>query len=249
MTTTDLHALTGAYALHALPDDERAAFERHLAGCSPCAREVAEFTATAARLAVASAVPAPPALRERVLHRIGTVRQLPPGAAPLHRVRRAAPRGRGAARWALAACLAAAVGLGGTAVWQYERARDARHDAARAERQAEEVAGVLAAPDARSRSVRVAGGAGTLVVSASRDRAVFMASGMVRPPSGRVYQLWFDDGGTMRSAGLMDPGRTTQAVLMRGAVDGASGVGITVEPAGGSRQPTTTPVALLGMPA
>ncbi|MYS43484.1 anti-sigma factor, partial [Streptomyces sp. SID5998] len=92
-------------------------------------------------------------------------------------------------------------------------------------------------------------GAGTLVVSASRDRAVFMASGMVRPPSGKVYQLWFDDGGTMRSAGLMDPGRTTQAVLMRGAVDGASGVGITVEPAGGSRQPTTTPVALLGMPA
>ncbi|MYS39774.1 anti-sigma factor, partial [Streptomyces sp. SID5998] len=44
MTTTDLHALTGAYALHALPDDERAAFERHLTGCSSCAREVAEFT-------------------------------------------------------------------------------------------------------------------------------------------------------------------------------------------------------------
>ncbi|MFQ6142390.1 anti-sigma factor domain-containing protein [Streptomyces seoulensis] len=249
MTTMDLHSMTGAYALHALPDDERAAFERHLAGCASCAQEVAEFAATAARLALASSAPARPEMRERVLHRIGTVRQVPPSAAPLERVRRGAARGRGAARWALAACVAAATAFGGTAAWQYERAQDARHDAARAERQAEQVAGVLAAPDARTRSVRVAGGAGTLVVSAGRDRAVFMASGMPEPPSGKVYQLWFDDGGTMRSAGLMDPGRSTQTVLMRGAVDGASGVGITVEPAGGSRRPTTAPIALLGMPA
>ncbi|MGC0339287.1 hypothetical protein RKD20_004321 [Streptomyces sp. SLBN-8D4] len=30
MTTVDLHRMTGAYALHALSDDETAAFERHL---------------------------------------------------------------------------------------------------------------------------------------------------------------------------------------------------------------------------
>ncbi|MYR40547.1 anti-sigma factor, partial [Streptomyces sp. SID5910] len=75
------------------------------------------------------------------------------------------------------------------------------------------------------------------------------ASGMAEPPRGKVYQLWFDDHGTMRSAGLMDPGRKSQAVLMEGAVDGAAGVGITVEPAGGSPQPTTTPIALMTMPA
>ncbi|MGW4275741.1 RskA family anti-sigma factor, partial [Streptomyces seoulensis] len=57
MTTMDLHSMTGAYALHALPDDERAAFERHLAGCASCAQEVAEFAATAARLALASSAP------------------------------------------------------------------------------------------------------------------------------------------------------------------------------------------------
>ncbi|MFI6360918.1 anti-sigma factor domain-containing protein, partial [Streptomyces sp. NPDC050743] len=91
-------------------------------------------------------------------------------------------------------------------------------------------------------------GAGTLVVSASRDRAVFVASKMPTPPRGKVYQLWFADGGNMRSAGLMDPDRSSQAVLMQGAVDGATGIGITVEPAGGSKQPTSTPVALLGMP-
>ncbi|MFI1168795.1 anti-sigma factor domain-containing protein [Streptomyces sp. NPDC020801] len=249
MTTTDPHGLTGAYALHALPGDERAAFERHLADCDSCVRETAEFAATAARLALASSVPARPALREQVLHRITTVRQVPPGAAHLERVRHRVPGGRGPARWALAACVAAAAAFGGTAIWQHERAQDAQDRAVRAERQVEELAGVLAAPDAKSRSARVAGGAGTLVVSAVRDRAVFVASRMPEPPRGKVYQLWFDDAGRMRSAGLMNPGRTSQAVLMRGAVDGASGIGITVEPAGGSRQPTTAAIALLSVPS
>ncbi|MFD3558122.1 anti-sigma factor domain-containing protein [Streptomyces sp. NPDC058686] len=247
MTTTDLHALTGAYAVHALQGEERAAFERHLAECAACEQEVAEFTAAAGRLALASTVRTRPVMREQVLQRITTVRQVPPGAAPLERVRRGV-RGRSLARWALAASVAAAAAFGGTAVWQYERAQDAQYRAAQAERHAEDVAGVLAAPDAKSRSARVAGGAGTLVVSADRDRAVFAASRMAAPPRGKVYQLWFADGGKMRSAGLMDPDRSSQAVLMQGALDGASGIGITVEPAGGSKQPTSTPVALLSVP-
>ncbi|MFG2949191.1 anti-sigma factor [Streptomyces adustus] len=249
MTTTDLHALTGAYAVHALDAEERAAFARHLAECGACRQEVAEFTATAGRLALASTVRARPAMREEVLQRITTVRQVPPGGSTLERARRGAQRGRGLTRWALAASVAAAAAFGGTAVWQYERAQDASREAAQAQRHVEDLAGVLAAPDAKSRSVKVAGGAGTLVVSASRDRAVFAASGMTAPPRGKVYQLWFADGGKMRSAGLMDPDRSSQAVLMQGAVDGATGVGITVEPTGGSKQPTSTPVALLGVPA
>nr|WP_280871736.1 anti-sigma factor [Streptomyces sp. MJP52] len=79
--------------------------------------------------------------------------------------------------------------------------------------------------------------------------AVFVATGMSPPPRGKVYQLWFADGEEMRSAGLMAPGRGSQTVLMRGPVGGASDVGITVEPAGGSKQPTSEPVALLDMPA
>lgn len=64
-----------------------------------------------------------------------------------------------------------------------------------------------------------------------------------------MYRLWFADGGKMCSVGLMDPGSTGQAVLLQGAVDGASGVGITAEPAGGSPQPTSAPIALLNMQA
>ncbi|MFE3033453.1 anti-sigma factor domain-containing protein [Streptomyces canus] len=249
MTTVDLHRMTGAYALHALSDDENAAFERHLPGCEPCAQETAELRATAARLGLAATTAPAVGLREQVLRRITTVRQLPPEVPAQAPPVRPGPRTRALSRWALAACLAAATALGGTTVWQYQRAEDARGQAGRAARVTDEVAAVLSAPDARTRGARLADGAtGTVVVSRGLDRAVFAVSGMAHPPGGKVYQLWFDDDGTMRSAGLMDPGRSDQAVLLRGAVDGASGMGVTVEPAGGSERPTSAPLALMSFP-
>ncbi|WP_405563371.1 anti-sigma factor [Streptomyces phaeochromogenes] len=249
MTTIDLHLLTGAYALHALSDEESVAFERHLPGCEACAQETAELSATAARLGLAVATAPRPVLREQVLRRITTVRQETPGRQPQVLPLQARLRARVLSRWALAACLAAATALGGTAVWQHQRAEDARDQARRTEQAADEVAAVLAAPDARTRAAKLADGAtGTVVVSRSRDKAVFVASGMARPPGGKVYQLWFNDGETMRSAGLMDPHRSDQAVLMQGTVDKASGMGITVEPGGGSKQPTSAPLALMTFP-
>ncbi|MZD09946.1 anti-sigma factor [Streptomyces sp. SID5785] len=249
MTTADLHTLTGAYALHALPDDERAAFERHLAECPACRDETAELTATAARLGLAASAVPRPGLRDEVLRRITTVRQESPGTVRTGRPARGR-RWQRASRWALAACVAVAAALGGTAVWQHQRAQDANEQARRAEQNNDRIAAVLSAPDARTASAKLAGGAsGTVVVSGSQDRAVFLASGMAHPPRGKVYQLWFDDAGTMRSAGLMDSARTDQAVLLDGGVDGASGMGITVEPAGGSAHPTSAPVALMKFPA
>ncbi|MDF3301323.1 anti-sigma factor [Streptomyces tropicalis] len=250
MITADLHTLTGAYALHSLPDDERVAFERHLADCEACTREVEEFAATAARLGLAVTAPARPAMKDEVLRRIGGVRQDAPHTSPAVRSARAALRARRLSGWALAACVAAAAALGGTAVWQHQRAEDARAAARQETQRADEVAAVLAAPDARSRTARLAGGAGgTVVVSRSRDRAVFVASDMAAPPPGKVYQLWFAEGGAMRSAGLMDPQRASQTVVMQGPVDGASAMGITVEPRGGSRAPTSAPLALMNLPA
>ncbi|MFD4030836.1 anti-sigma factor domain-containing protein [Streptomyces sp. NPDC058637] len=250
MSTAELHTLTGAYALHALPEDERLAFERHLGACEACTQEVRELSATAARLGLAVSAVAPAALRDRVLREITTVRQ----EAPSHGRSARSTTARRVGRWssyALAACVAAAAAFGGVAVWQNQVARDARQEASDARRQNEELARVLAAPDARTSSGVLAGGArGTVVVSRSVDRAVFLASGMARPPGGKVYQLWFDDGdgGSMRSAGLMDPSATDGTVLLDGPVDGASGMGITVEPAGGSKQPTTQPLALMEFP-
>ncbi|MCZ4638937.1 zf-HC2 domain-containing protein, partial [Streptomyces rubrogriseus] len=88
MRTEDLHSLTGAYALHALPDDEREAFERHLAGCATCEQEAREFAAATARLGLAATVVPAPALRDRVLHRVTAVRQVPPGGGTAEKARR-----------------------------------------------------------------------------------------------------------------------------------------------------------------
>ncbi|CAM5736820.1 anti-sigma factor [Streptomyces microflavus] len=248
MTTADLHTLTGAYALHALPEDERREFERHLGDCEACTQEVRELSATAARLGLAVAETPPRELRERVLREITTVRQEPPAHG-----RRGRTVGNGrTGRWstyALAACIAAAAAFGGVAVWQNQVAQDARQEANQATRQNEQLAQVLSAPDAKTTSGELTGGArGTVVVSQGQNRAVFLASGMERPPSGKVYQLWFNDEGTMRSAGLMNPAASDDAVLLDGPVDRATGMGITVEPAGGSAEPTSDPVALMDFP-
>ncbi|MET8677386.1 anti-sigma factor [Streptomyces sp. NPDC004647] len=251
MNAPDLHTMTGAYALHALPDGERAEFERHLSGCAPCAQEVRELTATAERLGLAVSLVPPPEMKERVLRRAATVRQEPPMIAR-HSRRGAAGvrRGRFLSRFALAACMAAAAGLGGATVWQYQAAQDARHEAGRAEQRAEALARVLAAPDAKATTGKLTGGAtGTVVVSHNEDKAAFLASGLPPLHGGKVYQLWFDDGGTMRSAGLMDRKAATGSALLEGSVGHAAGVGITVEPAGGSEQPTTEPLALMQFPS
>ncbi|MFJ1599151.1 anti-sigma factor domain-containing protein [Streptomyces sp. NPDC088261] len=255
MTTADLHTLTGAYALHALEGDEEAAFERHLEVCPACAQEVRELAATAARLGRAVTVVPPPALKEQVLRRIAAERQDPPKVAPTRGGGGGGvARGRALSRFVLAACLAAAVGFGGIAVWQHQEARDARQRAeateARSQQRSEELAAILAAPDAKVSTGRLTDGAtGTVVVSRDRDRAAFIASGLPRTPAGKVYQLWYDDGGKMRAAGLLHPSAGSDAVLMAGSVGSASGMGITVEPTGGSVAPTTDPLAVMAFPS
>ena len=249
MNTADLHTLTGAYVLDALDADERDAVERHLADCASCTQEVLELSETVTRLGLAVAVSPSATLRTEVMRRIGTVRQEPPATAATARVMSGQRRFRRLTHWALAACLAAAVGLGGVSVWQYQRAEDARQEARQARSANDSVAAVLAAPDARVGTAPLQdGAAGTVVVSASLNQAVFAASGMPAPPGGKVYQLWYNDGGTMRSAGLMGSAAPAAATLLAGPVDKASGMGVTVEPAGGSPEPTSEPVALLEFP-
>ncbi|MFF3488462.1 anti-sigma factor domain-containing protein [Streptomyces sp. NPDC002701] len=250
MKTTDLHTLTGAYALQALSTEEATAFERHLASCEACTQEVRELSETAARLGMAVSLTPRPELKEHVMRRISAVRQEAPRlllSTPSPRTRLRTHR---VSRWALAACLAAAAALGGTTVWQHERAQDASARAERTEQRADSLATVLAAPDAKTRTMHFADGAtGTVIVSRSLDQAAFVTAGLAPPPAGKVYELWFNDDGTMRAAGLVNVDRAATAVLMRGNVGGASGMGLTLEPAGGSTKPTSSPLVLVPFPA
>ncbi|MER5863421.1 anti-sigma factor [Kitasatospora sp. NPDC002040] len=239
----DLHTSTGAYAAHALDGPERAAFERHLAACPACAEEVAEFAATLARLGAAEAAVPPAALRQQVLDRLPSVRQHPPHIPAPDDDGRRGRFGRSLPRLALAASVAAAVLLGGVAVQQHQQAEQARAQAARLTERQAGFESLLTAPDARTSTGSAGSGVGTVVWSQSRNQAAFLAAGMPALPAGSTYELWFNDAGTMRPAGLMPA--TDGALLLDGAIGGAAGIGVTVEPSGGSSRPSGTPVLLL----
>ena len=236
----DLHLLTGAYAVDALTDDELSEFEQHLAKCPSCADEVRGLQETAGRLGMASAIAPPPAMRARVLEATGRVRQLPPSGVrvlpaghrrPLKRLRRLSRP------VALAAMAAAIVVL---AVLQL----DTRHQLQQAQAGNRAIASVLAAGDAQielgSSSV---GGTVTAVVSRQDHAAVVTAADLPAPADDRVYQLWVIKGPVKRSAGLLpgsDSGATSS--VLADDVQPGDQLAITVEPAGGSTQPTTTPI-------
>jgi anti-sigma-K factor RskA len=240
----DLHTLAGAYALDALPDDDRELFEGHLARCDACAQEVRGLHEATAHLAEAVAPsPPPPHLRAQVLAQIRHVRQLPPEVPDLavERRRRARPRSRLAAALA-AACLVVALIAGGLAVrsqQELDRTRAA----------GEAVAAVLAAPDARTVTGPAAGGTATVVVSRSRGQVVFASSGLRRLEKSETYELWLMGPRAVRPAGLLRPDSNGQTrLVVASPLADADRVGLTVEPAAGSPQPTTDPVLVLNLP-
>jgi anti-sigma-K factor RskA len=240
----DLHTLAGAYALDALPDEDRDLFEGHLARCDACAQEVRGLREATAQLAVAvDASPPPPQLRDQVMAQVRRVRQLPPVVADLadERRRRARPRSRLATALA-AACLIVALVAGGLAIRSQQELNRTRAAG-------DAVAAVLAAPDARTVSGPVAGGTATVVVSRSRGQVVFASAGLRQLESSETYELWLMGPRAVRPAGLLRPdasGRTPPIVA--GRLADADRVGLTVEPAGGSPQPTTDPVLVLNLP-
>ncbi|WP_329286180.1 anti-sigma factor [Streptomyces sp. NBC_00691] len=245
--TTDAHTLAAAYALGALDDAERKDFDAHLRTCEACRQEAAEFQATTARLAAAVSQTPPTAAKAQVMAAIDGVRQLPPRIpAPSQAPLIGGVLRRRAVPLALAAGVAAAV-LGGVAVWQTQNGQDLRQQARQAQQQLAAVNSVLANPDARTVHGKAANGAMTTVVSSDQqDMAVFTAANLPAPGAGKTYQLWLDHDGTMRPAGLIDRDGT---VILTGSPADAGAVGLTLEPTGGSPQPTTPPLLLMALPS
>lgn len=222
---SDIHKLSGAYALDAVDDIERAAFERHLIECDDCRTEVASLHETTALLAQTVAVAPPASLRASVLSGIGQVRPLPP-ITP----KRAA--------WfpvLVAASLIAILGIA-AAVWQPWTPSDNGSLTA-----AEQV---LQAPDSQVVKIDLGkSGRATVTRSASVGKAVIQTEDMVDAPAGMVYELWLQKDGSMIPAGLM-PAKADQTLVLEGDAATATAAGITIEPAGGSDKPSDAPIAL-----
>lgn len=265
----DLHSLAAPYALDALEGDERRRFEKHLSRCDACTAEVRQLSEDTVRLAWSTAAPPPFAMRDRVLSAVRATPQESPGHSPAHAPGRSAeaprrrshqlpghvwgteplPPVRRAPRmrpmFAPLATLTAAAALVVAALFAVQNTQTQdKLDTAQA--QAREIADVLSAPDARATTDRDARGQGiTAIASASEGRAVVTLSGYGELPSDRVRQLWLMRPDVQpRSLGLF---KGDTPLVATGLDKSATSLAVTVEPDGGSEQPTSAPVVQLAL--
>lgn len=254
----ELRALAAAYALDALDGEELRRFEAELARSPELRAEVDGFRAVAAGLgAETPELAPPPSLKAGLFARLDETPQLPPvdaeplaeptafpapasepdaaaepDAAPVDELAARRRRRRLVTTLAAAASVAilaigVVIGIGwsGPNGWGAQR----------------ELAALEAAPDAQRQTVEVSGGGEVTVLwSAELGRSAVMANGLPELGSTHDYELWYIDEAGPAPAGLV--GANSWRVLEGDFVDGMV-VGLTVEPAGGSEQPTTEPIA------
>jgi len=245
----DVHTLAGPYAMDAISAPDRARFDRHLARCEDCAREIASLREATARLAAAAAVSPPPALKTRVMAAAAATRQRPPGqepeAAPRTWPLRRAPRRRlamAAGAVAAAAAVAAAVVFGVSNGGM-------RDQLSRAQASSQRVAAVLTAQDATMMTGAVRGGGTvTIVMSHSMRELVFTAAALHALPASRGYELWLIGPAGDRAVIMLPPARhgMTGPVVASGLRPGDH-LALTAEPASGAAHPAgrpTTPMML-----
>lgn len=257
----EMHIDVGCYVVDALDPAERSAFEEHLAGCDSCAREVLEFTETAAELARLVAMGPPRDVREAMLETIQLVRPLPPHtAAPiavdllteptvdssgepadpaneqaddlgLRRARRAGRRQR-ILFGLVAAAAVVALALGGLVVNLTQQHQAAVAAQSAAQRETD----LLSAPDARVITQTGDGGRFTFVVSKQRNQALLLSGDLPDPGAGKVYQLWTLQGRRATPDTTLPAG--TGSHWFTGPIAGSTSLAVTAEPAGGSAVPT-----------
>ena len=141
-------------------------------------------------------------------------------------------------RW-LAVAAALVVGAAvptALAVQQAQRADEA-------EQQQQALADLLTDPSAVVVHGDVTGG-GAATAILTDDRALFSATGLPDPGDGKAYQLWVVDADGAASAGVLadDAGTVRQ---LADEFSTGDALAITIEPAGGSTQPTTDPLVVL----
>jgi hypothetical protein len=269
----DLHTLTGVYALDALDTAaEVTRFERHLNRCDSCTSEVHGFRETATRLAMAVAQQPPPTLRAAVMADVARTRQVP-AVDDRARHRRPVPRLTLLPRLAMAGAavgLAAAITLAvvlvntnnqlsqtqsqlnqaqGQLSQTQQQLSQAKRNLIVAQTQLAAINAVRTASDATlvTHASKI-GGKVTMVKSAIQRQLVVTTSGLPPLKAGKVYQLWLigAPGNKIRSEGLLAAPHNghTGPVLISGVLAGDT-LGVSVQQAGGSIQPTLKAVIVL----
>jgi anti-sigma-K factor RskA len=223
-----IEQLITAHALDGLEEPDRQELARELAAhgpeCAECRGLLIEYAETAAGLAMALApVPMSAGAEDRLMAAARGDIQVVPG--PRTPREPSGPARIPRSRWVAAAAVAAALLVAAGAI------------------------GYVLAPGRTvpTRAVTLASGDRVLQVAFTpgEREALVVGSNIPDPPNGRVYQLWYQpgEGSAMEPAGTFVPeGGTVLAPATVGPAFVA--VAVSVEPAGGSRRPTTAPIYL-----
>lgn len=224
-----------AYALGVLPAAEAAAVEAHLETCEQCRAEygylrpavtAVAYSAEACTDATSGAVAASPLLKARIM------RQVRSEAVSGRRGTRLPP-----AYWAAAACLAIAVLAALTAFWFN---RELRREIAQSALQSQTIADLESPQSQRFTFAR-----GEVITHG--DRLYITTHDMAAPPAGRVYQAWTLAKGAQRMTPSLTfaPEGGVAVLRLPQSATNVVAVAVSLEPAGGSQQPTTKPIALV----
>ena len=238
MTCEELRPDYTAWALGVLEDPEHAEICEHLARhCATCRPGIAGALAVVSALSNTVKAAEPRAsLRRRITAMVKT-EELPQPEQKRSWAALLIP-------WAVAAALAVALVAVSLPGWN-----SARQNSSTAK--LEQALSILNDPATKDVSFgeAQAPSKGRVFVSATRG-VVFIAASLPRLEAGKTFQMWvIPAGGKPVSAGTFQSETDSSAVYVwPGPVEkGAAAVAVTVEPAGGSPQPTSTPFIVAGL--
>ena len=239
MVHEDYKEMIPARALSALDAAEERALNEHLENCDECRKELEEWQATAANLAV-TADPAEPSpkVRERILSEVRKDLSTPE-VIPFRSTSRNIWRSFGSLGAMAAVVLFTALIVGLVVIW---RENNANKDKLA---QINEFIQVASRPGARVselRGVDLGSGAIATLAYDKTGHAMLMADKLPRAPKGKAYQLWFIVGKNPPMPGkTFSPDDEGAGVLRdqmpKEALDSAI-FAITLEPEGGVAAPT-----------
>lgn len=114
--------------------------------------------------------------------------------------------------------------------------------------QADQLAAINSADDMQQAAAAVStGGTATLVWSEDLGKSAVIVDGLEQLPNDKTYELWYIGAdGTITAAGLMDVANSSSTWrVLDGEMAAGDTVGVTIEPKGGSEQPTTDPIVAI----
>ena len=218
----EIKDLLAAYVLGAMDQDEAAEIRSHVLSCDECMAEADALAGASSNLALAvEPSPLPAGFADRVLA-IATAQDAEPESVPKRR-RSFVPAFLTAASLGLAAVL-------GFQVYETQL---------KLERQ-EQVLGALL----HQNGVELQGSSGAVArVVPSSDGSLFAAAGLQKAPPGHTYQLWFlNENEDPVSGGTFDVTGGIATLESDHSIEDFEGAAVTIEQAGGSAAPTTTPI-------